>query len=446
MNTLISSLWRQVLAVFAVTAIGASAQNIPPKFPAKNYAFDVIDGSSIGTVVGIIAATDDDGPGALAYSILSGNDGGAFAINPASGQITVAGTIDISVLNSYALEVNAFDGADSVQTYVDVTVKLPPVTVVFASSVINQPQWVSQGYGTSGYLFPATNDDDPQAGKFKRGGAIYLPSETPGSGRSVRFDNLSQSNVLWSEQGVVPGNALTSALNVDLENPDGGTFKVGNFQTAALTTDTPMASFTLTFNRSEPSGCRIGILVGAKESQGLEGAVAGTTGNLRDIPYQIQVESVIVTTTQTALATTAAPEWMTISPTDTNTGSPRADWYFFDLSNIRAGASVKVSASRIYSNYSHRFNPINGVVISGLAPPPAPAVITGVSRSGNVFTINFTGVAGITNWRIMASADMVDFPIDETPTATIVENPAGVYRAQVDVTGDPPNYFMRIER
>lgn len=62
--------------------------NDAPTWSGSN-SFSTIAGSAPGTFVGKATATDPEGE-ELAYTIVSGNDSGAFAINPATGEITVA--------------------------------------------------------------------------------------------------------------------------------------------------------------------------------------------------------------------------------------------------------------------------------------------------------------------------------------------------------------------
>jgi hypothetical protein len=56
-----------------------------------------------------MSAADQDGGQTLTYSIQSGNTGGMFAINSATGQITFAGSPDYETLNSYNLVVRVTD-------------------------------------------------------------------------------------------------------------------------------------------------------------------------------------------------------------------------------------------------------------------------------------------------------------------------------------------------
>lgn len=426
-----------------LTAYQIRATSSPPTSPAfvtTSFSFEVYDGAAVDTVVGTATAIDPDGsPAPLAYSIASGNDGGVFAIDPANGEITVAGSIDFDSQSFYSLTVEATDSADTASATVEISVNPPPPFVTAVGSSTDLSNWFSAGFGNAGYLFASTDDNDLAAGAYKRGGVIYTTAETPSGGQSVLFTRLSAALAAWSNVGANSLNELTASLNVDLENPDGGTFKTGAFWTAGLNGDLPVQSFSLTFGQAVPGGYRLGILVGATESQGEPSTFTPTAGNLRDVPYQLSVDGVTVATTQTALDGT--PDWLTTEPDDPNTGVPRADWYFFDLTDIKPGSLVTISAARIYSDNSHKFNPINGVTLASLSTVPA---ITGVSRSGNTLTIDFTGEPGMTGWKIMAGTDLQSFPIDETPSS-ISEGPPGVYQALVDVTGDPPRYFLRVE-
>jgi hypothetical protein len=56
----------------------------------KPERFTVVENAVAGTVVGTVVPRLDHGGNPLAFAIVSGNNGGAFAINSASGQITVA--------------------------------------------------------------------------------------------------------------------------------------------------------------------------------------------------------------------------------------------------------------------------------------------------------------------------------------------------------------------
>jgi hypothetical protein len=79
--------------------------------PAVTAAtFTVVENSTNGTAVGTVPATDVDTGQTLTWSITGGNALGAFAINQATGQVTVADTLDVTPANSpFALTVQATD-------------------------------------------------------------------------------------------------------------------------------------------------------------------------------------------------------------------------------------------------------------------------------------------------------------------------------------------------
>jgi hypothetical protein len=78
---------------------------------SSSQSFSVNENVSLATVVGTVVATDPDANSTLSgWTIVSGNTGSAFAINAATGQITVAGAINYEETPSYSLGVTVSDG------------------------------------------------------------------------------------------------------------------------------------------------------------------------------------------------------------------------------------------------------------------------------------------------------------------------------------------------
>lgn len=96
------------------TVVTINATNQAPTFTGEPYAFTVETRSPPATSVGTLAASDPNGD-SLAFAITGGNTGGAFAVNPTSGVITVASAAPLLLSNSpFALQVTVSDGLGGV--------------------------------------------------------------------------------------------------------------------------------------------------------------------------------------------------------------------------------------------------------------------------------------------------------------------------------------------
>jgi hypothetical protein len=72
--------------------------------------------------------------------------------------------------------------------------------------------------------------------------------------------------------------------------------------------------------------------------------------------------------------------------------------------------------------------------------------VTETTLANGVFTIRFASTAGAAGWKVKGSVDLVAFDIDETANSTVTETAPGEYRVDVDVSGAPDKYFLRVER
>jgi VCBS repeat-containing protein len=107
--------------VATVTVSLAAVNDRPTMAPAT---FSIAENSPVGTSVGTIGGADVDGD-ALTYSITGGNRNGAFAIDPATGAITVANSaaLDYESRRTFNLTVRATDsGGRSIGARVTVRV------------------------------------------------------------------------------------------------------------------------------------------------------------------------------------------------------------------------------------------------------------------------------------------------------------------------------------
>jgi len=107
----------------------------------------LLENSGNGTLVGTVAASDPDAGQTLTYAITGGNTGGAFAINPATGQVTVANqaALDFEMTPVFGLTVQVTDnGSPNLSDTATVTVNLTnvnePPTVSLANAVGSLPE------------------------------------------------------------------------------------------------------------------------------------------------------------------------------------------------------------------------------------------------------------------------------------------------------------------
>lgn len=98
---------------FTITVV---AQNDAPV--ANDATFSVSENATAGTVVGSVTATDVDAGDTKTYAIISGNSSGTFAINAATGQITVVNNalLDFETNPTLMLIVKVTDGSNAVGT------------------------------------------------------------------------------------------------------------------------------------------------------------------------------------------------------------------------------------------------------------------------------------------------------------------------------------------
>ena len=86
--------------------------------PADSYHFRLSEVAGVGHTVGVVQDAD-----AAEYSIVSGNEGGTFAIDETSGLITVASTLDADTVPTHTLEVDR-KGQDGTNTLARVTISV----------------------------------------------------------------------------------------------------------------------------------------------------------------------------------------------------------------------------------------------------------------------------------------------------------------------------------
>ncbi|KAH3880444.1 hypothetical protein DPMN_004358, partial [Dreissena polymorpha] len=102
-------------ATASVTITVSDVNDNTPKF-AQDIYYVAVDEDR--TAVGIVTALDSDrgADGEITYTIISGNGDGKFAVDPTSGAISVLGSLDYDIVQTYSLTVRAADGGSPSKT------------------------------------------------------------------------------------------------------------------------------------------------------------------------------------------------------------------------------------------------------------------------------------------------------------------------------------------
>lgn len=151
----------------------------------NDQAFALDENATNATVVGTVAASDPDAGDTLSYAITGGNTGGAFAINAATGEITVATStaLNFETTPSFVLTVEVTDTANLIDT-ATVTVNL--------NDVNEMPTVVAQ-----------------IGGQVTDAGALFSLDV------SVNFDDVDQGDILAYSAMLVGGAPLPAWLSID---------------------------------------------------------------------------------------------------------------------------------------------------------------------------------------------------------------------------------------
>jgi len=207
-------------------------------------------------------------------------------------------------------------------------------SVSSAGSVLNETEWVTNGFGSVAYSFFAVNGSNTNLlGGELSGGYISLGLSTAADSNPSEGTPLAIQNTAGTATDLNVGNIFNFGLDASVSD-----------------------NATFTFGAGTANSLRIGVLVGV-----LEAADGGT--DPFDIPGSIQI---------------GISGGNTISQTTVQPSSQQADWYFFDLAGISDGTVVTVSSTRVADQPEHRFNPINGVAFSVIPEPGALGLLSGV--------------------------------------------------------------------
>jgi hypothetical protein len=179
-----------------------NGQNDAPVF-ISGPAADVDENAAVGTAVYVANANDLEGSN-VTYSLLN-NAGGKFAINPTTGQVTVAGPIDFEATPSLQITVVASDGALTSSETVTITVHDVAETPVVVPPVVNHPPVFSSGVTAS-------------VRENLGGTVVYHATATDADGTALTYSLSGDDAALFSINATT--GAVTLLAAVDFEAPN----------------------------------------------------------------------------------------------------------------------------------------------------------------------------------------------------------------------------------
>jgi CSLREA domain-containing protein len=218
--------------------------------------FPVVENSPTGTAVGTVSASDPaDAPmnTALTYSITAGNTGNAFAINPTTGQITVAGTVDYESTPSYSLTVSVADSdpAGALSGTATITITVTDVDETAPTVTINQAVGQSDPTATLPITFDVQfsevvtgfdNTDVSLAGSTANVSGASVNVSSGGTTYTVTVSGVSGTGTVVAS--ILPGAAVDGDNNASLASTSSDN---------SVTYDTNAPTVTITRTDGDPS-------------------------------------------------------------------------------------------------------------------------------------------------------------------------------------------------
>ncbi|MEP3479937.1 MAG: cadherin domain-containing protein, partial [Fuerstiella sp.] len=185
----------------------------------------VDEDASVGAVVGITAfASDADGTNnGVTYS-LSDDAGGLFAIDPNTGEVTVAGSIDFETATNHSIEVTATsdDGSTSTQTFaINVNdVNEGPTDITITGGTVNETVesggTIGSAFDPSGSTVATLSTTDVDAGET----FTYSITNDP----SGHFEIVGNEVRVKSGQTIDYETATSHDLTIEVTDSNGSTY------------------------------------------------------------------------------------------------------------------------------------------------------------------------------------------------------------------------------
>ncbi|MBK7172697.1 MAG: cadherin domain-containing protein [Bacteroidales bacterium] len=395
-----------------------------------NQSFSIAENSANGTSVGVVIASDPDAGQTLTYSILSGNTSGAFAINSASGSLTVANSpaLDFESTPSFALVVKVQDnGTGTLSSQATVTVNLTNGND--APVIANQTFSIAENSanGTNVGTVIAT---DPDAGQTLTYSIL--------SGNTDDAFTINSTSGLLTVANVTALNFETTptfALVVKVQDNGTGSLSAQATITVNLTNVNEVPSIgnqTFSIAENSANGTNVGTVAASDPDAGQTLAYSILSGNTSGAFAISTTTGALTVANSTALNYETTPIFSLIVNVQDN-GTVSLSSQATITVNLTNGNDAPVIANQTFSIAENSANGTNvGTVVA--ADPDAGQTLTYSILSGNTagaFTINSTS-------GILTVANGTALNFETTPSFALVvivqDNGTGSLSAQATIT------------
>ncbi|MDZ4689197.1 MAG: cadherin domain-containing protein [Planctomycetaceae bacterium] len=345
--------------------------NEAPTFAAPT-TFTISENRPVGHVVGDVNTFDPEG-NAVTYSLVGGDPNAQFAINGASGVITVAkATINFEATPQFILQVKAQDnGTPANSRTQNITVNVadlnePPVFAAPASFAISENRPVGYVVGTVNTVDPEGNavtysitagDANGQFAINANTGQITVAKPT------IDFENTPQINlVVKAQDNGNPSNSRTGNIVVNIINlNEAPTF---------------LAPTTFTIPENRPNGTVVGT-VSTADPEGQAVTYAITDGNTNNA-FSINANTGQITVNNSAALNFETTPQFLLSVKATDNGNPsnnRTQTITVNLTNVIGARVAQQSTALPQSNLGSA----SGATGQQIAAKPTPAAAPGPS-------------------------------------------------------------------
>ena len=417
-----------------------------------NSTNEVAESVANGTAVGITAfAHDADGSDSVSYS-LSDDAGGAFAIDAATGEVTVLDTslLDFETSDTMTIEVTATstDGSSSSQSFAIGITDTDEFDVGAITDTDNSTNEVAESVanGTAVGITAFASDAD--------GGDSVSYSLSDDAGGAFAIDSTTGEVTVLDTSLLDFETSDTMTIEVTATSTDGSSssqsFAIGvtdtdEFDVGAIT-DTDSASNEVA--ESVANGTAVGITAFAHDADGSD-SVSYSLSDDAGGAFAIDAATGEVTVLDTSLLDFEASDTMTIEVTATSTdGSTSSQSFAIGVTDENEGVDLSVadqsgnedSAIALNINLSNlEPGATHTVTITGV--PSGASLSAGTDNGGGNWTLDASDVSGLT----ITPPEHSDANFDLSVSVTSEENGISVntttetFEVDVNAVADAPN-------